>query len=789
MRPARSLILAVLLAAAAVCSLAGHGQLQAGPAPAKAAPSGGGDLEDTLGSEDTPVQARVELNSERLCLPDRWIVVFKPAASDLDISAHIDAIKRIVSRPVLTKGSASYADSVPPEILFRFTRGFASRLGPIAVLALQRSSLVSWIECDQPASVYEVAQPIGNETANVTAFLQSVPAVIYRSNWGLDRIDQLFPPLDQQYVYNATGCGVNAYVIDTGVAVDHGDFQGRAFRAYDNQGGSGFAYAYDCHGHGTHVAGILGSTTYGVAKRVTLWSVRAVGCGGTTSVAALIDGISWVARNGRRPAVINISVVSGYSAALNEYTAWAVASGIAVVVGAGNSNKDACSRSPASAAAAITVGGTDRPDPWDGKALYSNYGPCVDVFAPGTDILSLAPGPARTEVAYKSGTSMATPHVAGAVATYLELYPAASPAEVARAVVAASAVNVILGLPAGTPNRLLSTRGIVNYNLPSALPAATGACAYECPENCSSTPSVQQGVCAFGKCVCSTGWTGAACGTLAFCGVEAAQLDVCEAAGVRGSTAGGEATFYFRVRSTGNVRLSLCSRATDHDASLRVFRNCPAPPPRNKALAYSAAGEGPMCGAGRSPSSPPELNLYLAPGWYFAVVAGLRGARGSFGLSLQSPASCGPSGVLELQYSQLCANVPAISACSASVNGSTAGVPPMVGTNPSGGLVYRLDVAVPGLHAFDLCSPATTFDTNLALFASCPMGLADPLASLLAANDDGPPCRVHGAPPASQPSALSAVLQPGVYYLLVEGYGAASGSFGLNVRGPAGCVP
>jgi subtilisin family serine protease len=254
------------------------------------------------------------------------------------------------------------------------------------------------------------------------------------ATWGLDRTDQRALPLSGTYSYIYTGSGVTAYVIDTGIRLDQSDFGGRARSGYDAvDGGS----ADDCNGHGTHVSGTIGGNTYGVAKGVSLVAVRVLNCSGSGTDARTIAGIDWVTADhqGGTPAVANMSLGGGASNALDRAVSGAISDGISFAVAAGNGNllgipKDACNYSPARVPAALTVGATDRTD---NPASFSNYGSCVDLFAPGVGITSDW-NTSTTATNTISGTSMATPHVAGAAALYLQAYPAATPATVTAAV-------------------------------------------------------------------------------------------------------------------------------------------------------------------------------------------------------------------------------------------------------------------------------------------------------------------------------------------------------------------
>jgi subtilisin family serine protease len=250
-------------------------------------------------------------------------------------------------------------------------------------------------------------------------------------SWGLDRIDQVGRTLDSSYTYPTSGgAGVTAYILDTGIRTTHVDFGGRAQSGYDFIDND--TDATDCHGHGTHVAGTIGGTQYGVAKNVNLVGVRVLDCSGSGSYTAIIAGINWVVAHRTGPAVINMSIGGPASDALDNAVNAAVAAGVVVAVAAGNSNTDACSASPARAAQALTVGATDQND---ARASFSNYGSCLDIFAPGVAIFSdyyLS----DTSAAGMSGTSMASPHVAGAAALILGEHPTYTPADVRAALIA-----------------------------------------------------------------------------------------------------------------------------------------------------------------------------------------------------------------------------------------------------------------------------------------------------------------------------------------------------------------
>ncbi|MEV4344201.1 S8 family peptidase [Actinoplanes sp. NPDC049596] len=264
------------------------------------------------------------------------------------------------------------------------------------------------------------------------------------ATWGLDRIDQRTLPLSSSYAAPAAA-GVTVYVVDTGIRTSHREFGGRATDGYGDDG--------DCNGHGTHVASTIGGATLGVAKDVKLVGVRVLDCKGNGSYKSIIAGIDWVARQTARPAVANLSLGGTTSKALDDAVDRAVAKGITVVVAAGNDNRNACTQSPARTPSAITVGATDRNDT---RWSSSNYGSCVDIFAPGVRIEGASTA-SNTATKQMNGTSMASPHVAGAAALVLAAHPSYTPAQVRDELVAQAATGTIRNPGPGTPNRMLYT--------------------------------------------------------------------------------------------------------------------------------------------------------------------------------------------------------------------------------------------------------------------------------------------------------------------------------------------
>ena len=279
----------------------------------------------------------------------------------------------------------------------------------------------------------------------------SISATQNNATWGLGRIDQRNRPLNGTYVYDTSAPNVHAYVIDTGIRASHNDFGGRVGSGYsainDGRGSN------DCNGHGTHVAGTVGGAVWGAAKQVRLYPVRVLGCNGSGTNSGVIAGMDWVASNHTKPAVANMSLGGGASTATDQAVTRMRNAGVTVVVAAGNDNSNACNYSPARSTSAITVGSTTSSD---ARSSFSNYGSCVNIFAPGSSITS-AWHTSNTASNTISGTSMAAPHVAGVAALYLASNPGATPAQVENAIIA-NATTGVVGNPAGSPNRLLYSR-------------------------------------------------------------------------------------------------------------------------------------------------------------------------------------------------------------------------------------------------------------------------------------------------------------------------------------------
>ncbi|MFD4247723.1 S8 family peptidase [Streptomyces sp. NPDC058525] len=354
-------------------------------------------------------------------ISDSWIVVLKDGAEDSPDSVARELVKRNDGRLTHVYSSA--------------VNGFATRMSLTQARALAADPRVAYVEQDAKVAISETQ-------SNAT--------------WGIDRIDQRNLPLSGTYTYNTTASNVRVYVIDTGVRTAHTEFGGRASIGTDTVGDG--QNGNDCNGHGTHVAGTAAGSTYGVAKAARVVGVRVLNCDGSGTTSGVIAGVDWVTANAVKPAVANMSLGGGANTSLDNAVKNSIASGVTYSLAAGNGNvfgqpQNACNSSPARVAEGITVGATDSADK---RASWSNYGTCLDLFAPGVSITS-AWKDSDTATKSISGTSMAAPHTAGAAALYLAANPSATPAQVRDALVNGATTGKVQDPKTGSPNRLLHT--------------------------------------------------------------------------------------------------------------------------------------------------------------------------------------------------------------------------------------------------------------------------------------------------------------------------------------------
>jgi len=372
----------------------------------------------------------------------QYIVLFKDSSGINNVrssSFNKNNLSRTERKDLLSTQSLDIANKVNGQVIRQYpnaVNGFVLKMDESQLALLRQDPRILMIEQDQ---------------------IMQASAIQNGATWGLDRIDQKELPLSTYYNYNLDGTGVNAYVIDTGVLTSHSDFEGRAVSGWDFIDNDGDAS--DCNGHGTHVAGTIGGATWGVAKNVKITGIRVLGCNGSGTNSGVIGGIDWVAANAVYPAVANMSLGGGSSPILDASVNKAIDLGITFVVAAGNSNTNACSGSPNRVPNAITVASSTSNDSRSG---FSNWGSCIDIFAPGSDITSTWSNGGIHTI---SGTSMASPHVAGAVALFLQAHPNSTPADVATNLGGYATPNKISSLN-GSPNLLLN----VEFDNVSPLP-------------------------------------------------------------------------------------------------------------------------------------------------------------------------------------------------------------------------------------------------------------------------------------------------------------------------------
>ncbi|MDT8408392.1 MAG: S8 family serine peptidase [Wenzhouxiangellaceae bacterium] len=369
----------------------------------------------------------------------KFVAIDKPIAGEYIVVLKSDAARLAGETRSRNPEIRAVAESISSQYRVKLQRSFTHVLRGFVIVANERT-ITNLMLDERVAFIEENGRVSISQTTQTNA------------TWGLDRIDQRDRPLNSTYVYDTAASNVRAYIIDTGILASHTQFGGRVlsgFSAINDGRGSN-----DCNGHGTHVAGTVGATTYGVAKQVRLVPVRVLDCQGSGSNAGVIAGMDWVAANRVLPAVANMSLGGGASTATDNAVANMRNAGVTVVVAAGNENQNACNVSPARAAAAFAVGSTTNTDV---RSSFSNFGTCVDIFAPGSSITS-AWHTSNSATNSISGTSMASPHVAGAAALFLGQNPGASPAQVESFLVNNASTNKLSSINTGSPNRLLYSR-------------------------------------------------------------------------------------------------------------------------------------------------------------------------------------------------------------------------------------------------------------------------------------------------------------------------------------------
>ncbi|WP_028779941.1 S8 family serine peptidase [Shewanella sp. 38A_GOM-205m] len=392
-------------------------------------------------------QAQLHAVNPAKAIKDQYIVVFNtPAVINLNdpngVSAYASSMGARLANEHGIEVRQNFGNSL---------NGVLVKANAAQILSLLKDPNIKYVEQDQRVSIEPMVEAAGDQGG---------------ATWGLDRIDQRDLPLNSNYHYDYDGSGVTAFVIDTGVRNTHNEFGGRASSGYDfidNDNDSS-----DCNGHGTHVAGTIGGSTYGVAKNVNIVGVRVLNCSGSGTNSGVISGINWVKNNAQGPSVANMSLGGGASQALDDAVNAAVAAGISFVVAAGNDNSNACNYSPARAANAVTVGSTTSTD---SRSSFSNYGTCLDIYAPGSSITS-AWYNSNSATNTISGTSMASPHVAGVAALYLAENPALSPTQLTNLLVSRASSGKVGDAKTGSPNKLLYS-----------LAGDDGGCGNDCPSD------------------------------------------------------------------------------------------------------------------------------------------------------------------------------------------------------------------------------------------------------------------------------------------------------------------
>ncbi|MCX5406335.1 S8 family peptidase [Streptomyces sp. NBC_00335] len=393
-----------LLARAATAALLAITPVAAASASADVAP------------EPTPVPLTISANA----IPGQYIVTLEPGYDPAKVA------ERLGLKPKFLYTKAMSGFAVPMTKLQL----------EIARVALGVKSVEADAKVSAPSSVPSTATALRGPSAS----------------WGLDRIDQKLLPLDNTFTAEGNGAGVNAYILDTGIEYAHDEFGGRATFGFDaiKDGRDGL----DCNGHGTHVAGTVAGKTYGVARKANLVSVRVLDCKGEGDTSGIIAGLDWVAKNAKQPAVLNGSLGGDKSQAVNDAANAVTDAGVLPVIAAGNSSKDACLVSPASAGKVLTVAASNQ---WDEETSFSNFGECVSLYAPGEAVVSAKLGGGSVA---ENGTSMAAPHVTGVAVLYKAANPGATPEAIVEYLGDEATKDVLKSISKSSPNSLLFTNGL-----------------------------------------------------------------------------------------------------------------------------------------------------------------------------------------------------------------------------------------------------------------------------------------------------------------------------------------
>jgi subtilisin family serine protease len=402
--PRRVLVALVLVAVTLIAASTINGAANAHARHGSAAPS--------VVAPATPIRGAGLAGTVR----NSYLVVLKGSLIDKDVGARVRRL-------------AAYQGATVNAVYRWALHGFAATMTEQAAQRLAANPAVAYVEQDR---IFSIASDQANPPS-----------------WGLDRVDERKLPLDSNYKYDATAPSVRAYIIDTGIRITHDEFGTRASYGRDTVNEDNDAS--DCNGHGTHVAGTVGGSTYGVAKNVRLVGVKVLNCGGRGTTGNIVQGVDWVTGHAVRPAVANMSLGDGGSNAIDDAVRGSINAGISYVVAAGNDHDDACDYSPARVTEAITVGATNS---LDARADFSNVGTCLDIFAPGKAIRS-AWNSSDSAATKADGTSMAAPHVTGAIALYLSKRPTATTSQVRNSLLFNATSGAVTDRGQDSPNKLL----------------------------------------------------------------------------------------------------------------------------------------------------------------------------------------------------------------------------------------------------------------------------------------------------------------------------------------------